>query len=62
MVGGEKVEVGGGLSDRERDEVAVREEDVGLLRRRRENEVGGEGKEVAESETERVFESGKECL
>ncbi|GMN47494.1 hypothetical protein TIFTF001_016671 [Ficus carica] len=40
MVGGEKVKVDGGLGDSERDGVVIGEQDVGLRRRRRANEVG----------------------
>lgn len=57
----EEVEVGGGLGDGERDGIAFGEEDVGLSRgRRRANEGGGEGEEVAESKGEGVFESGED--
>lgn len=61
VMGCEEVEVGGGLGDGERDGVAFGEEDVGLIRgRRRANEGGGEGEEVAEGKGEGVFESGED--
>lgn len=61
VMGCEEVEVGGGLGDGERDEVAFGEEDVGLSRgQRRANEGGGEGEEVTESKGEGLFESGEE--
>lgn len=56
IVSKEAVEFGGGLGDGEGYGVAGGEEDVGLGRRRRENEFSSEGEEVAESEGERVFE------
>ena len=62
VVGYKMGEIGGGLGHREIDGAAFGEEDVGVLRRRREDEIGREGKEVLESERERVFESGNDGL
>ncbi|PON88632.1 hypothetical protein TorRG33x02_155370 [Trema orientale] len=52
----ETVELGGGLNNGESYEVPIGEENMGLGRRQRANEVAGEGKEVVENERERVFE------
>lgn len=61
-IGGEEGEVGGGLCDGEGEGVAGEVAEVREVGLRRNDEVGGEGEEVLESEGERVFESGECCL
>jgi hypothetical protein len=56
------VEIAGSLSDGERDGVSLCVEDMGFVGSGRAYQIGGKGKEVLESEGERVFESGKDGL
>ena len=56
------VEIAGSLSDGERDRVSLGVEDMGFVCLWRAYQIGCQGKEALESEGERVFESGKNCL
>lgn len=58
-IGEKAVEIGGGLSDGERDGISIGVEEMGFGWKRRTDEIRREGKEVSERERERVFERRK---
>ncbi|RDX77396.1 hypothetical protein CR513_42494 [Mucuna pruriens] len=58
----EEGKVCGGLCNGEGERVSVKVTDVREVGLWRNDEVGGEGEEVLESERKRVFENGKCCL